>query len=278
MILHHELLAQSGSEPKTSAPTEAFVFLHGILGTGVNLRSLARRFVDIHGGAQALLVDLRGHGRSLGAGGADSIEQAAIDVEETARAAQVTLRGAVGHSFGGKVALALLGRAPTLEHAMTLDSSPGPRLDHRGSESMMTILDLLEQLRGPWASRVEFIAEVERAGQPKLMAQWLGMNVVQRSDGWEFGPDLPRIRALLESYFRLDHWPIIEACAKGSGGQVHLVIASRSTIYDEAERERARRIAERSSGRVTVDEVEAGHWLHVENPKDVEACLQRTRP
>ena len=40
------------------------VFLHGIMGSGANLRTIARRFVSARPEFEAWLVDLRGHGSS----------------------------------------------------------------------------------------------------------------------------------------------------------------------------------------------------------------------
>jgi len=45
-------------------PESAIAFMHGILGRGINLRTIAKRFVEARPGWTAWLVDLRGHGRS----------------------------------------------------------------------------------------------------------------------------------------------------------------------------------------------------------------------
>src|SRR5438128_2263010 len=45
-------------------PRQAIAFLHGILGRGINLRMIAKRFVEALPEWAAWLVDLRGHGRS----------------------------------------------------------------------------------------------------------------------------------------------------------------------------------------------------------------------
>jgi pimeloyl-ACP methyl ester carboxylesterase len=54
MLLHVDLVTAAGA-----TPTRAFLFLHGILGQGTNLRTLARRFVEARPMVQAVLVDLR---------------------------------------------------------------------------------------------------------------------------------------------------------------------------------------------------------------------------
>ena len=70
-------------------PRKTIAFLHGILGSGGNLRTIARRFVDARPSWTAWLVDLRGHGRSPKGTPDPSLEAAARDVVGlTARAAQ----------------------------------------------------------------------------------------------------------------------------------------------------------------------------------------------
>src|SRR2546426_3473122 len=82
----------------------AIAFLHGILGRGINLRMIAKRFVQARPGWTAWLVDLRGHGRSPKGRPKPSLEAAAHDVLDLGTRADLPLTAIVGHSFGGKVA------------------------------------------------------------------------------------------------------------------------------------------------------------------------------
>jgi len=266
MRLHHDIVTAPGT-----SPSRTVVFLHGILGSGANLRTHARRLVDTHPHLKALLVDLRAHGRSLGVDGVDSVESAAEDVLETARHLGLHLKVAVGHSFGGKVALQLGQAWAGLEQVVTLDSSPGTRADARGSESTLRILQLLEGLPGPFDTRDAFLDAVVQGGEARSTAQWLAMNLDRRDDGrLQFRIDLGRIRALLESYFHLDLWPSLEAASRL---KVDLVIGTRSSVYDVGERARAARLVGASGGRLRVHLLDAGHWLHVEDLEGVVRIL-----
>jgi pimeloyl-ACP methyl ester carboxylesterase len=73
---------------------QSIVFLHGILGRGNNLRSIARRFVDSQPDWTAWLVDLRGHGQSPKGTAGASLEAAARDV--VSLAGRVELGGTDG--------------------------------------------------------------------------------------------------------------------------------------------------------------------------------------
>src|SRR5438874_10876025 len=108
-------------------PEKTIAFLHGILGSGGNLRTIARRFVDARPSWTAWLVDLRGHGRSPKGAPNPSLETAARDVLNLAAQADLPLAALVGHSFGGKVALeaARLPALDSLAHVVVIDSAPG---------------------------------------------------------------------------------------------------------------------------------------------------------
>lgn len=86
------------------------VCLHGFLGSGDNLWPLADHLKDQR---ESLLMDLRGHGRSPH-GRPYSLEALADDVAETLEAEGHAQAAVLGHSLGGKVALALALRRPAM--------------------------------------------------------------------------------------------------------------------------------------------------------------------
>lgn len=269
MKLAHEVVTAPGA-----TPTRAVLFLHGILGSGANLRSHARRFVQQVPDCAGVLVDLRAHGSSLALDGKDDLAACARDLDETVATLSLPVSGVVGHSFGGKVALSWARTHPGLRDVMTLDSAPGPRPDQRGSESTMQVLGLLRAAQRPWASRDAFVAHVEAQGLAKSLGQWLAMNLELRAEGWVFRLELSRIQALIEDYFDSDLWPVIEQAAEQKAGtRFHLVIGTRSSVYDHEDRVRAHTLEAASEGFVTVDLLEAGHWVHVEDPQGVSAVL-----
>ncbi len=272
MLLHHDLVTAPDA-----TPTRAIVFLHGILGSGANLRSHARRFVQARPEFLAALIDLRGHGSSLAAEGPDTVISAAHDVAQTALGWSVPVQAVVGHSFGGKVALAYAREQREVAAVMTLDSAPGPRADGRGSETTLEVLTVLETLQQAWPGRDAFIAELERRGLGKMIGQWLAMNLELRPEGWMFRLSLPRIHALLEDYFQLDLWPVVEQAAHTrQGPRLHLVIGEKSKVYSAEDRTRVRSLEAESKGHVTVDLLNAGHWVHVEDPQGLsEVLLER---
>jgi esterase len=264
------------------------VFLHGILGSGQNLRTVARRFTELCPGWDAAVVDLRGHGRSVPIGaGAPTIATVAADVLETLGGEPVPVAAVIGHSFGGKVALEVArrwgpggtargdGRVLPLDHVVVMDSLPGARPTRHGSESIAQVLETLDALAHPFPDRNAFVAAVEARGHGKPIAQWLATSLKRQDDGtFLFGVDLAFVREVLGDYFALDLWPLLEDAPETGGlSGVHLVIGGRSTVFLPPDRARASELERR--GRLTVDVLDAGHWLHAEDPESVIAVLAR---
>lgn len=258
------MLAYSQVTAPSASPTRWALFLHGILGQGNNWRGFARRLVEARPGWGAVLVDLRAHGRSLDAPPPDTGRAAARDLLQVppAMAADVV----VGHSFGGKVALHLVDeRDGALSHAVVVDSNPGPRPTGRGSESTSELVEQLRALRGPFADRASFVGALVSRGHARAIADWLAMNLEARDGGHVLRVDVERIHALLVDHFATDLWHLVER----PPGRVRLsmVVAGRSSVFDDADRARLRGACGASRGRsrdVTI--ADAGHWVHVDAP------------
>lgn len=253
-------IATSVLGPREGDTSRWALFLHGILGSRGNLRTVARAFVQGRPGWGAVLADLRMHGDSGGFAPPHTVEAAANDL----RTIEVDgpIAAVIGHSFGGKVALAYAQSAQRdLEEVWVLDSNPGARPAARGSEATLAVLSTLEELPKQWPSREAFVGRIVRGGYSELLAGWLAMNLERDGEGFVVRLDLDAVRALLDDYFARDLWDVFEN--PPGAVETHLVIGERSTVLDADDRERAHAAAERSS-RVHVHALDAAHWLHVE--------------
>jgi len=266
--LNTSLVRATGAEP-----TRVVAFLHGILGTGGNLRGLAQAFVQADPSLLGLLVDLRLHGKSRGFAPPHDIDACAGDLVALEATLGLPIAGVVAHSFGGKVALAYHARRPALERVVLLDSDPGSRPDRVGSEQTTAVIEMLDRLPKLYAKREEFIEQVHADGHSRAIADWLAMNLERTPAGLELRIDLLGIRALLDSYFASDLWPVLEA----SGAQLDVVIGGRSRVWDEAHLARIQQLASGKPGRVRAHVLaEAGHWVHADDPSGVRAALGLT--
>jgi pimeloyl-ACP methyl ester carboxylesterase len=248
--------------------THTIAFLHGILGRGNNLRSIAKRFVDAKPDWAAMLVDLRGHGKSAKGSPEPSIEAAAKDVVQLAARSAPSVAAIAAHSFGGKVALesTRLGEQGSLKHVVLIDSSPGARREGQERDSPLAVIETIKSLPESFASRSEFIDAVVAAGQTLAVAQWLAQSCEQVDKRIRFALNLDEMGALLDDYLKRDLWPVVEN--PPNDVHVHLVIADRSNSYTTTDRERALKIASRNP-RVTVDILAAGHWIHMDSPDEL---------
>lgn len=282
-MLHHVSVVASGS-----SPTQSILFCHGILGSGGNFRTLAKQFVEARPSYAAVLVDLRRHGQSLhetGPGEEPPVETVAACAEDLVRLAAalpLPVTAIVGHSFGGKVALAYAALSSasttTLRDLFVLDSTPGARPLKHGSESTLDVLDALEKAPKLVPSREAFVADLRALGTSEMLARWLAMNLVRVADQTEeqyrFRLDLAAIRRLLDDYFHRDLWSVVEHPPAGLA--VHLVIGGRSSVFDAHDRERAERAVVDHPDQVDLVTLpEAGHWIHVDDPQGVLNALLR---
>lgn len=254
------------------------VLLHGVFGTGGNLRTVARRVADRLPEWGFVLPDLRAHGLSLGRSAPHSLEAAAADVAQLEASLGHPVHALGGHSFGGKVALLDLARRaadgrPPLERFALLDSMPGARPDRLLRDQAGQVLAMLEGMPWPLPSRDAFFERVAAEGISRPIAEWLAMQV-RRVPGEGEGTavdlrlELPAIRSMLEDYFARDLWSVLETTKVPT----LVVVGGRSPLFQEEDRVRLEEVArQNASVRCAVLE-RAGHWLHVD---DLEGLVDR---
>ena len=267
-VLHYEVVARAGV-----TPTHWLACTHGIFGSGSNWRSVARKFLDAAPTWGAVLIDLRGHGKSPSGSEPHTLAACALDLVETLqqlREQGMKIEALSAHSFGGKVALALSGIAsdqlPPL-HRFILDSTPSARPNawHPPLHSVPTVLLLLESLPPTWPTRDAFVAAIVDAGQPLAIAQWLGLSVQRVDEHYALRLDLAVVRALLDDYFAQDFWSHLV----DDRAPIDFVVASRGNTVSDTELARLGV----APGHVHTVVLDAGHWLHVDAPGPLVAHL-----
>ncbi len=231
--LAHERVAAAGA-----APAAWLYVLHGIYGAGRNWGSVARALVERRPDWGAILVDLRGHGESPAFAPPHTVAAAADDLARLAQAAGEGERrhAVLGHSFGGKVALAYAaGADPAPEQAWLIDSTPAPR-EPQGSAWRM--LEALEELAGPFASRQDGVDALVGRGFGEGVARWMSSNLERVPEGLTWRIEARLMRELLEDFFPLDLWGVLEAPPRGCS--LHLVAATESDVLRPVDLERIR--------------------------------------
>lgn len=261
--LHAEIVTAEHATPARWA----FV-LHGIFGAGKNWLSFTRKLAAARPDWGFILPDLRGHGRSHGFAGPHDLEATAADLRELAVSLDLgRVEAAIGHSFGGKVAL-VLGRTMPFGQLWVLDSNPGTRADSANSQTMR-VLEMLEGMHERFATRAEFTRAVEARGFTSAIAAWLSMSLRPADGGYEIGLELPLVRALLEDFCRVDAWAELARPTRVT----QLVVAGKSFVWNDDDH-RAIAVLAGTNPALTVHTYpNAGHWVHVDAYKELLALF-----
>jgi len=256
-------LAHSQVTAPGSSPARWLLVLHGLLGRGSNWRSLTRAVVSARPDWGAVLVDLRMHGDSQAFPPPHTVQAAAEDLDGLAAQLPGPVQGVLGHSLGGKVALAWATRARGLRHALILDANPGPRPLGEGSETSMEVLSVLRSLPAVLPSRQAFMARVQASGQPAALAAWLAMSLQPQGGGFRFGLDIEAMASLLSDVLRRDDWAVLTS--PPAGLRFSFILGGRSTTVQGEALRRLQALA--ADGRLDLTVLaEAGHWLQVDDP------------
>jgi len=263
--------------------------MHGVLGAGHNLRSLAKKLSDARSDYRFVLIDLRYHGKSVGAPPPHRLESCVDDLLDLADELGQAPRVVIGHSLGGKVALGYGKRQETatpgyrtsteqsraaLRQVWTLDSDPGAQ-DPGGHHQVQQVVGALLSHRGPFNTREEAVSALLGAGHSSGLANWLVTSLDRKPDGYHWRFELDHIVELLKDYFALDYWPYLEQVARqglASGVLYELLVADQSDRWSGSMKDRAALLAQDPAdprrGRVQVHTLpNSGHWVHVDNPE-----------
>lgn len=245
------------------------VLLHGFLGSGRNLRALAVRWNERDPGRRFLLPDLPGHGASeaiTADANHDSMAGAVLAAADAAGMAGPL--AVVGHSLGGRVALATARVAPArITEVVMLDIAPGP-IDPAKSQSRR-VLDVLLDAPDAAGDRREMRAFLLSRGLGPALVDWLLMNLERRGERYEWRIDRRALDALHARFNLEDLWPVIER----DGLRVRCVRGGRSPYVTDAD------VARFRAAGCAVDTLpEAGHYVHVDALDALVELLCRAEP
>lgn len=243
------------------------ILLHGFLGTGRNLSSLARRWAERDPSRTLVMADMTGHGTSPPLPDPPGLEAIARDVLALADSAvgdeQVAV---VGHSMGGRVALQARLLAPErVSSVAILDISPGPIEPRVGS--LEPVLDALLSAPDRAGSRDEMRQTLTGSGLSRPLADWLLMNLMSDDRGgltWRF--DRQALRALYFNSRDNDFWDAV------SLGPTVAVRGGGSAFVSDEE---LARLEELGASVHTLPG--AGHFLHVDAQEALLDVLVDTR-
>eukprot|EP00213_Chloropicon_mariensis_P007479 CAMPEP_0197477160 /NCGR_PEP_ID=MMETSP1309-20131121/14339_1 /TAXON_ID=464262 /ORGANISM="Genus nov. species nov., Strain RCC998" /LENGTH=382 /DNA_ID=CAMNT_0043017963 /DNA_START=182 /DNA_END=1330 /DNA_ORIENTATION=- len=283
-IIKGPLVEFSDSSASTSIPTA--VLVHGILGSGRNLRAFARRLARENPAWQFLLVDLRCHGESAGdfepaeSCSDHSVESAAADILRLLQMKGMWPNMLIGHSFGGKVCMKMTeawgGKVlPRPVQVWVLDTVPSAdvRAAEHGADHPGELIEFLRNIPLPITSPSSLVEDLRETGGFSFeVAAWVATNLTVHASGkgydWIF--DLEGIKQMYESYVTSDLWSVIERPPQGLS--IDFVRAERSTFrWAGADHHRI----ETNGAQVHMLE-DAGHWVHSDNPEGLVKIMKQS--
>lgn len=235
--------------------------LHGLFGSATNWRGIARAIADDY---EVHALDLRNHGESPWSEQMD-YPAMADDVQAYIEARSLQRPSLVGHSMGGKVAMALALQQPeALDRLIVADIAPVTYPDTLGS--------YVQVMREIDPARTASRSEVQRQLQARLpdpsVAGFLAQNLVSRNGGLAWRINLEAIAAampLLRSFpdellARRCTLPTTVIAGAGSDYVAHHDGRDFAPMFNE----------------VRVEVIAgAGHWVHADHPQEFVAVLRR---
>jgi pimeloyl-ACP methyl ester carboxylesterase len=239
------------------------VVLHGLFGSSGNWRGVARKLAMTH---RVISADLRNHGASPWADTMEYVEMA----DDVRRLIERECREppmVIGHSMGGKIAMALALLHPEqVERLVVVDIAPLSYTD--------TLTPFSEAMRN-----VDVIAAVNRADVQRCLAQavpdaavlpFLMQNLVQRNDHFDWRLNLVAISASMRG---LCGFPF-ELTGRRYDGPLRVIAGGRSG-YVPRDASPFRPMFPRAR----LDSIEqAGHWVHADAPDEFVAAVRRAMP
>jgi len=250
MILNNRL-----HSAQFAAKHPAILLIHGLFGSLDNLGILARELRQTH---TVLQVDVRNHGLSPRSEQMDYASMAQ-DMFDTLDAHQLTEVIVIGHSMGGKIAMAMTALSPSrIKQLIIIDIAP-VNYTTRRHDSMFAAMNAVT--KAGVTERPAAKSIMERALDEPDVIQFLLKSF--HHGEWRFA-----IPTLWNHYATISGWETLPAW----NGPVLFIRGKNSAYLDECYQ--APLIAQFPQAKAYVI-AGAGHWVHSEKPQAVQRAVQR---
>ncbi len=235
------------------------VLLHGLFGSGTNLRGLAKRLADTH---RVILADLRNHGSSPHAPDMTYMNMA-DDLDALLTHLKADNADFVGHSMGGKAAMVLaLTRAQRVRRLVVIDVAPVV-YPHSYAALIAALRGLeLSRLRSRGDADAALAAAVPDAATRMFLLQ----NLVSEAGRFRWRLNLDAIDNHMDAILGFPELP---------GHHFHgptIFIAGEQSDYVRAEHQA--RIADLFPEARSEWIAGAGHWVHADQPQALFETVQ----
>ena len=244
------------------------VILHGLMGNSLNFRSIATH-KDLKSLCNSYLFDLRNHGKSEHKSSM-TLDEMAADVDEATKQIGLDKYFILGHSLGGKVAMAYSRLFPQRLHGSIIcDIGPFDYNDNTKFKSTGTTRSLLQAcanipLKG--LSRKQLAAELDKAANgAKDISGLLMTNLEEVSkDEWRWRVNLESINRSYSSVLG-----VYQGSTNKYSGPVKVIAGSKSDYVPKDELSEYKKVFENFDSQRDVVYLEgANHWVHFAKPEE----------
>lgn len=237
---------------KVEGTGKPMLIIHGFLGMSDNWKTLGSRYAET--GYEVHLLDMRNHGRSFHSS-EFHYEAMAQDVIDYCMANQLEGIALIGHSMGGKIAMKVAVKQPSLiEKLIIADISPRRYAPHH--QDIMTALNAVDFSTNP--SRAEVQKTIEFYISEPGVVQFLMKNV------YRVTPKQLGFRFNLEAFNR-EQEAIGEALSTDE-------LYQKSTLFLRGEKSgyiqpKDEELIKKHFPNSKIETIsDAGHWLHADKP------------
>ncbi len=205
------------------------------MGSSRNLASFAKRLNERFPGWQVHMPDLSHT--------TPTITETAHEVLAWMHKNHIQPDMIIGHSYGGKVALAL-GEMMPLKQIWVWDAEPGFRNPGKTDE----IITKLKTIGMPQLNRKAVQEAMHSLGLPRDIIAWMLMNLIDSSEGVSWRFNFNTVEAMLKSFRETAFTPRenTDFIKAERNSHMHLPIGPRVHLLENA-----------------------GHWVHVDNPDGI---------
>lgn len=241
-----------------------WVFLHGLMGYGLNWRSIAKGLEQTE---RVLIFDQRGHGRSwkplTGYAPEDFADDLFLITQELGWDRFIL----VGHSMGGRNALSFAHKFPEKLEKLVIEDI-GPEGDPSAPDYYRWLLGVVPTpFLNKLAAKEFFMNEFkplvkDRTENPDTLGAYFYSNMVENENGqvdWRFSKD-----AIISA--------VVQGRAKEQWNELRSLPVSTLVIRGERSRELSSEVFRRmvvANPRIEGVEIpNAGHWVHSDQPEE----------
>ncbi|WP_256383043.1 alpha/beta fold hydrolase [Photobacterium toruni] len=239
---------------------KTIVLIHGLFGSADNLGLLARELKHHY---HVISVDLRNHGLSPHSD-QFSYQDLAQDIIDTLDHFAIDQFDVVGHSMGGKVAMALSALVPQrIKHLIILDIAPVAYQEHRHQNVFAGLREVNHHLVTKRSEAEQYLAQyINDIGVRQFLLK--SLTKIETGYQWRFN-----VEGLIANYATIMEW---QPASLPFIGKTLFIKGQLSDYIEPQYRDAIMAQFPNAKAHIVAN---TGHWLHAEKPETVNRIIDQ---